>query len=53
MEGRCVEWHITAAKKGSVSRRGGQSCLMRPSQVEEEAGGEKTVKFNDLADSFS
>lgn len=33
--------------------RGGQLCLMRPSQVEEEEGWGQAIKFNDLGDSFS
>lgn len=32
--------------------RGGQLCLMRPGQVEQEEGREKTIQFNDLRDSF-
>ena len=53
MGGRCVEWHITAAQRGRVSRKGWSVVLMRPSQVEEEEGLEKTIKLNELRDGFS
>ena len=43
------QWPREVAFQG----RGGQLCLMRPSQVEEEEGWDQAIKFNDLGDSFS
>lgn len=40
-------------REAEFQGRGGQLCLMRRSQVEEEEGLEKTIKLNELCDSFS
>lgn len=43
--GRCVERHITAAKRGRVSRKRWSLCLMRPSQVEEEEAEKRPLNL--------
>lgn len=48
-------WSGTSQQPRQVEFQGrdGRLCLTRPSQVEEEEGQGKTIKFNDPSDSFS